>query len=109
MRQAKRDPLLTALERVIHENGMATWPVRAWVETRRGVRTVLLAMLEQSATDETACPYDFRTPKTGGVRKLAQALEGVVFDIHHALDENASFFTLTEAGVKKLISFGANL
>lgn len=60
----------------------------AYLENRRAVREVLLAMVEVAARNERA----------DTIAPVARALDRVVWDIHHTATSTWRFWTLTEAG-----------
>lgn len=124
----RRDYMHDALKRVIDNNGMVQAPSRftgamvssawyraydkgylrivqddevaKWLQTRRGVRTVLLALMEQTATNEGLDPNSIYDDVT--VSAISDAISEVVCDIHNGLDESNTFYTLTPRGVKEL-------
>jgi len=128
----KKNYLREALERVIAYNGVASAPngtnsaslqkawqkavrdglierisgaeICAYLDNRKAVRTVLLGMLEQAATENDLHILDWRETPKPSLGECTDALQGVVYDVAVAKQGWVARYTLTKRGIDFLDS-----
>lgn len=88
---AKRNGLLRQLK---------TYELERILETKRGTRAVILAMLTDAAMDESRDPY-WTQPKPS-VKDCSEALESITSDIFHLTHPHPAYYTLTHRGINAL-------
>lgn len=100
MHTKKREKAWLTAKSIGYVRRLTSDEIEAWLQTQRGVRTVLLGMLERSALDEEISP--FYEDGHASLTQCSEALEVVVSNIHAVRHLTRRWYTLTPEGVAYL-------